>query len=260
MNVIINNKSTNQPITISRKEELERIKIKKQCFGDQAIIDAIKRVVEAKSIAEVYIQDLLAAIEHSSYYLRCEDYEDFSLGYMNWLNVANDYVYIHETSMEEVMPRVGYALVTEFFDRETFEENTNITCALKNKQILKSKLNKLNKLELLSFFSIINTYIKRKHMFMTASDRLDMLDEFDEICKRVLQTDSDYYKPLFRDDCDFFDFLDEKTIVNVLCSYINKDIDMAEKVADLLRKESREVAFFYPMLHTNLKRLPDGEF
>ena len=149
--------------------------------------------------------------------------------------------YLHFFSVE-----LAY-LIKRYFDKEYFEMRCKEKQDLSSKKKLKDSVKKMDKETLKEFVKFIITERHTHNLFVSNDSSVNMWKDLNDRCVkrdgRVPALSSVEHNLFSKTDPLYhFRFLSKKTIAEVVCNHIDKDIELATKVANKFYKSRATAA------------------
>ena len=136
-------------------------------------------------------------------------------------------------------------------------EALNTQVDLSSKRMLKDHLCRFNCEQLKMFMGLVIKGRLQAMLFVSIGSSLDLWETLNEKCREKDPTvpvcnTQEYIVRYSKNPYYYFDYLSKKTIVQVFCDHIDKDIKLAEKAAYLFYKTGIEAACNY--INAELRR------
>jgi hypothetical protein len=219
--------------------------IRRSKMINSEVKNAIETIVKLDVIGEEFPhKELDLAIVNCDYYVRPGVART---AFMFWFHRIMDGEFPAELLDRNIpnemrIPMTLAGLVRTFFDKSYFEEFCNIPVAAANCSTVKKIMKKFSTKELKNFFILLINGRGRGDMFISNSGSTSMWKRINDECRNVdnsipeiTEMSTAYSAFTENNPIYFFDYLTPKTIVDIISDNIDKNTDIAEKLARLLR-------------------------
>lgn len=194
--------------------------------------ETIKKVYESKSGEDVSVEDIEMAFENYHYYINPKKSEVLFAGHRimlcDYIRCEVENGVPHGTTNKEVAIPICHRIVKELFDREYFEERLEYHKNHDDKECLCEFMHKLDVTQLKGFIPVLmstcfvfswhdkevecvwnrlNEACLKENADATVSN--DLYDKYGYINREI---------PIY-----FFDYLDKKAVVNIICNSIREE-------------------------------------
>lgn len=206
--------------------------------------NAIETIVKLDVVGEEFPhKELDLAIVNCDYYVRPGVARS---GFMFWFNRIMDGEFPTELLDKNIpkemrIPMMLAGLVRTFFDKSYFEEFFSTTVMEVNCSIVKKIMKNFSTKELKNFFILLINGRGRGEMFISNANSTNMWKKFNDECRNIdnsvpeINKMSTGYSDFTQNNpIYFFNYLKPKQITEIICDSIDKNVDIAEKLARLL--------------------------
>lgn len=207
--------------------------------------NAIETIVKLDVIGEEFPhKELDLAIVNCDYYVRPGVERT---AFMFWFHRIMDGEFSTELLDKNIpkemrVPMTLAGLVRTFFDKSYFEEFCNTPVMTVNCSIVKKIIKNFSTKELKNFFILLINGRGRGDMFISNSNSTNMWKRINDECRnvdnsipKINEMSMAYSAFTHNNPIYFFDYLPSKKIAEIICDSIDKNMDIAEKLARLLQ-------------------------
>lgn len=212
------------------------------------IKELIEKIMALDIVGPNDYDDVADALEYMDYYVklgedRAKFIEEMGVilkGQQNELNAGGNEAFVHFLGVNCML-----VLIKKFFDEEYFEACMNEPQVTGDKTLLKEYIYKLDKESLKVFLAALLNGKHEKGLFLSAHSAHWMWVELNQKSIAVDSSVVDIEKPEFAEYIKegpfyMFDYLDVKTIAQVIYGHIDKDTEQAGELAKEIYMRGRD--------------------
>ena len=217
--------------------------------------NAIETIVKFDVTGEEFpYKELDLAIVNCDYYVR---FGASRKAFMSWFYCINYgklpvELIVDNIPKEEQIPYILVGLVKAFFDKAYFEECCKSPISRMDCSIVRKMLKNFNTKELKNFFTLLINGRVLGDLFVSNASSVRLWSAFNNECcnvdnsiPQINETPMAYSAFTHNNPSYFFDCLSPKKIVDIICDSIDKNADVAEKLAKILNDSGYKSAERY---------------